>query len=503
MRNRVRMLVRTLAVLAAASVLLVFPVAAVYAAGEETTQSDAQARDTAVLSVDWNAVNMDDSCELADPPNGMQVVVPTQYLFALHKRAEAYNHQSVVISGVLYAPAKTQILQVVVTPANGQPYVVNGDRIWRCRSLIKPDAVGSLQFTPDEERAGFAFLADFSGDSSLADGEVPVNVKLIIDQNIEPELGTTVTLQTGVGRYDDLLRALLGQCIRKGDRENDQIRAIRQRLVELGYMDAAGLTGDWDDTAMAAANELLSRCGMETDSESLSSKAVGFIASASMQANGGDSGGFFSRTVDLFGIVAPLWALIVAGLAAVLVILAAVLLSTLKKRRKLRRKDPAAKDSRKDNPPPIADGNKEKTDEKILTVLDETLKIERNEEKDAGLGVETVADQAKQYTLKLRLIFGGQYTDRELAMQEGMQVTIGRDPSAGIRTHPGDARVSQKHGTFAVRQGILRYTDHSRNGTRYNEQKAMRNGDTVDIPSGRKAQLDIGSHKILILLVQK
>ncbi len=459
--------------------------------------------------VDWNMVNLEDGGFQIDlVPNQMEMVSPGQYMYALHRRTEGYNRKSVLISGLLYAPEGTQIVRAIVTPAGGQPHVVEGNAIVRFRSGVQPESVNMLQFTPDEGKAGFAFLVDLSSEKQLTDGDVQVTVKLVFGQNAEPELDTTVVLQAPMGRYDYILRAIRSQCIGRND-QGDQVNEIQARLAELGFLDTSAMTGICDEGTIAAANELLGAYGKGTNSEFLTAEAVGFIESGTPGRKGESTGdgGFFKKTVSLFGADIPLWVLIAAGLALVLIILLVLLLIILKKRKKARQQYyPPAMGDMGDSQPFItgADEDEEPTG-KILTIGDEpTMEL------GAAGGImmnadEPTTDLADQvsYILKLRLIFGDQYMDQDLSIQDGIQLTIGRDASAAIRTNPGDTSVSHRHGSFSINQGMLQYTDNSRNGTRFNNQRTLHHGDTVNIPLNTKAQLDIGAHKVLVMAIQK
>ena len=480
--NQRKFLAWTLAALLALSCLWMFPAVGTAA--------------SAGVPVNWNTVNPDDVFILADVPDGVQVIVPTRYLFAMHKRAEAYNPSSVLISGVLYAPAGTQILQAVVTPVSGQPLVVQGEQIWRCPNQEKPDAASSLQFKPDEARAGFAFLVDMTAAGLTEDGEIPVNVKLLIDQNIEPELSTVVSLRNAWGACNTLPRALRGRCIELNDQDNDQVREIRQRLVDLRCLDQAAAAGVWDAACMQAANELLGAHGLETNPDFLSPEAVGFLRSGQSGAKAGGSGGFFSASLALFGLELPLW-LLAAVVLILLVILLVVLWVVLRKRKRTRQ-DVSPAPAVPDKPQPVA---------KVLTTWDAPA-ADAGSAGGSGPGlnqvdIPTTPVSPASYALQLRLIYGGRYTDQNILLREGEKVTIGRSPSAGIHTHPGDVSASSLHGSFTPAGGMLRYTDFSRNGTRFNGQKLLRNGETVNIPLNAKAQLDIGRHKVLVQLVRK
>ena len=482
MSNRKKITAWTLAAVLILSCLWVFP-----AAGSAVS---------AGTPINWKAVNPDDNFVLTDVPDGVQVIVPTRYLFAMHKRAEAYNPSSVLISGVLYAPAGTQILRAVVTPVSRQPLVVQGEEIWRCPNQEKPDAVSSLQFKPDEARAGFAFLVDMAAAGLTEDGEIPVNVKLLIDQNIEPELSTVVSLRSDWGVCSTLPRALRGRCIELNDQDNDQVREMQQRLVELRCLDQSAAAAVWDAACMQAANELLSAHGLETDPDFLSPEAVGFLRSGQSAANTGGSGGFFSASLTLFGLELPLWFLSAVALA-LLAILLLILWVVLGKRKRTRR-DVSSVPAVPDKPQPVA---------KVLTTWDAPA-ADAGSTGGSGPGlnrvdIATTPASSTSYALQLRLIYGGQYTDQNILLHEGEKVTIGRSSSAGIHTHPADKIASSLHGFFMPAEEMLKYTDSSRNGTRFNGQKLLQSGETVNIPLNAKAQLDIGRHKVLVQLVRK
>lgn len=104
------------------------------------------------------------------------------------------------------------------------------------------------------------------------------------------------------------------------------------------------------------------------------------------------------------------------------------------------------------------------------------------------------------YTVKLRLICSGQYMDTSVRLREGEKAAIGSGNSAQIRTNPADTGISERHGIFAVSGGKVTYTDCSRGGSRYNGQRILHQGESIALPFNTKSQIEMGKHKVLVIV---
>ena len=442
-----------------------------------------------------------------DLPTGGEMIDPSRYVFALHKREEAYNPASVLISGILLVPADTEILSATVTVAGGKNHEIPGSEILRTTIGSEPVSAQNLTFEPDRERAGFAFLADLSEDG-LADGETNVSVILTTDRMLSLE--TTVKLDSGMGKYLHAIMAVYGRCLALTN-QGDHVDAFQQRLQELGYLKEGEISGIIDEKTMAAAKELLGRYQRDAGNSYLNSEEVGFILSDRPEPKPeGEDGlpakilGFFRGTVLLFDKEIPVWMLTAAGAALILIILVIILLITGRKRKARRQEKEASTMNELSRRSAFITGQEESEQAaQILSIGDEPT-MDLAEEEAAG-GLVYSADEATTdlntplYTVKLRLIYSGQYMDTAVRLQDGGEAVIGRGEGVQVQTNPADTSVSHRHGMFAVRNGMATYTDNSRNGTRYNGQRTLHKGESVNIPFNTKVQMDIGNHKVLVI----
>ena len=477
---------------------------------EETSYSEPE--QTAEAGTDTQAAqgnNQNDAIEL-NLPTGEEQAEPGVYLCALHTRTEAYNPASVLISGVLYAPAGTEIQEATVRVAGGDPHVIPKSDILRTRSGSDPVSVAKLTFEPDRERTGFAFLADLRGDR-LPDGPTQVTVGLKISRELT--LNTTVILNAGLGQYYHVTRAVRGQCLSLDDRDQEDrhVTRFQQKLADLGYLSEDDLSGIFDEKTLAAARGLLERYQRNAGNEYLNPEEVGFILSDQPEAKPEEAEGFFEKvmaffrgTVPLFNREIPVWMLTAAGAALLLIILIIILLVISRKKKARRQEKEASTMNELSRRSAFISGQEESEQaSQILTIGDEPTMDLAEAEAGGGLvfsGDEPTTDlNTPLYHIKLRLIYSGQYMDTSVRLQEGGEAVIGRGDGVQIQSNPTDTSVSHRHGQFSISQETVVYTDNSRNGTRYNGQRMLHKGESVAIPFNTKVQLEIGNHKVLVI----
>ena len=488
--------------------------------GETGQPSDAaqpaeaeQQTETASAARDAQGSNFNDSYQL-NLPTGEEQTDPGAYLFALHTRPEAYNPASVLISGVLYAPAETEILEATVTTGNGGTYTIPASDIIRISCGSDPASASALTFEPDRDRSAFAFLVDLS-EEGLPDGAVELTVTLTTDRLLT--LSTTAMLNAALGQYYHVTRAVREQCLKLDDQDQEDrhVTRFQQKLADLGYLTENDLSGIFDEKTMAAARKVLDRYDRNAGNETLNPEEVGFILSDQPEPKPeeeeglpGKALGFFRNTVHLFGRDIPVWILTAAGAALLLIILIVILLITGRKKKARRREKEASTMSELSRRSAFITGQEESEQaQQILTIGDEPTMDLAEAEAGGGLvysGDEPTTDLDTQlYTVKLRLIYSGQYMDTEVRLQDNGEAVIGRGEGVQIQTNPADTSVSHRHGLFNVKNGLVTYTDNSRNGTRYNGQRMLHKGESVNIPFNTKVQIDVGNHKVLVITVKK
>ena len=484
----------------------------------EQTEETGQEAEQPTTPPDPNGENYynQDTIISAKTVAGGEVSDPAQYVFCLHDRPETYNISSVLISGLFYAPSGTQILRAVVTPVSHTDHAVEASDILRCKSAERLESVGSVEFTPDEERAAFAFLVDLSADD-LADGEASVNVKLIPSQGPEVTLNTVVRVDRTMGQFYHVTRAISGICIAAGD-YGQLVNELQHNLKERGLITEEVELPCCDENMMTLANGLLTEAGIANNTQFISAEGVGYLLNGrtatqpgTLSTEEGGFMGFLKTNVNLFGIELPMWVLIAAGAVLVLAILLVVLLLLIRKKKKAQQSmDMEGTADLTEQRAVITSRDEAESAGKILTIGDEPT-MDLNSEMEAAQNNfyntdEPTAElnmEQPQYMLKIRMIFNGQYLDMDLPMQEGQQVVIGRDSTSAIQTNPEDTSVSHKHGTLTIEQGMLRFTDNSRNGTRFNGQRLLHINETVNIPLNTKVVFDIGAHKVMMFAVQE
>ncbi len=206
------------------------------------------------------------------------------------------------------------------------------------------------------------------------------------------------------------------------------------------------------------------------------------------------------KEIDLFGLKLKLWILIAAGAGLILIVLLLVLLLTKKKRGKARKgEQPVLSDAvlKTDNSLPVGDQMLSLDDEPTVNLSDPPSFSADMQTQDVGLGMESTA---RMYTVQLRLFYGDQYMDSIIHLGDGQQAVIGRANDADVQTNPADVSVSHRHGKLHAENGKVLYTDTSRNGSRLNGTKTIGNGEDVLLPFNTRCELELGSHRIWIIV---
>ena len=423
-------------------------------------------------------------------------------LAGIMEREKSYNPASVLISGILYAPAGTEILEAVVECA-GEVHRIPGSAVYRMKVKdFSPDRLSELQTEPDLDRAAFAFLVDLSKDNP-AEGKSEAKVTLILKEDQEITLATAVSIEASMGRFLNVIPAVFDQAMYITYR-GAELDNLQNRLVELNYLEPEAVTGECDQATMDAANRLLAENGYrgEVDNGYITAKAMGFIASDQVKAKGegGNFLSFLKDSVTLFDREVPLWLLIAAG-AALIVLLVLLALLIIGKKRK---PDSQQDTDESDLAPKAFITSPEDIGAQILTIGDEPTMDLTGTGDPAGaiaFGEDEATTELKEpgYILRVRMFFRDVYLDKNLKLMENGRAVIGRGSEAAIQTNPEDASISHRHGVFTAVQGRINYQDESRNGTIYNGQRTIHKGETVTIPLNTKVQLEIGEHKILVI----
>ena len=419
-----------------------------------------------------------------------------KYVYALYSNPDGYDPASVLISGILYVPAGTEIQRAEVE-CDGGYYSINGSDILRLKTNVEPNNLNQLQFSPDLNRSAFAFIVNMEGKT---DGAKEAKVSLILPPNDTVTLSTTVVIDASQGRFYDVMRAVRDQAISMNDQGN-HVDALEARLVELGYLKEEDVSGRVTEAVMKAANQLLADNHIPQNKDSITQKGLGVIESAETKHKSEDFLSSLKNTITLFDREIPIWLLIAAGAALIVLIVLVVLLMLSRKRKAGRGRDAEASGGSGQGKPFITSADSQVGE--LLTIGDEpTMDLSKTGGPEGMFqGDEPTMDMNNSgYILRIRMIYGDVYLDKNLKLMEGGQVTIGRGADVTIQTNPEDTSVSHRHGVFTAAQGKLIFEDESRNGTIFNEQRTLHRGESATVPLNTKAQMDIGAHKILILL---
>lgn len=473
---------------------ILFTAAAAEAPMPESRQETAEISEGILNRVDSFEISLTAEMELVDNAS---------YEFALHNRQEGYDPASVLISGILFVPAGVEIQKATVTASGGPAYEISGSDILRMKNSFVPGSVAGLQFEPDRDRSGFAFLVDMSRED-IPDGAAEVRVTLTTDRDLS--LTTTVNIDKKQGQYYDVGQAVRGQCRVLNDM-GKQVEALQSRLCQLGYLTEEEITSTCDSRTIDAANELLRKYHIEQRSGYLSSEAVGFIESDQPEAK---TAGIMDHLLDFFGGSVMIgsrgiqvWMLTAAGAALLLLILLIILLVSGKKRKMKRKmRESAENDPIDQQGKNSAQGNGEIG--QILTIGDEpTMDLSESMAAEiASFEDEPTAElDTSGCTLRIRMIYSDQYLDKEILLQDGDRAVIGRSEDTDICTNPQDGSVSHRHGIITFSGGRISYTDSSRNGTLF-DGRVLHNGEAADIPFNAKIQLEVGKHKVLVFAVK-
>ena len=436
-----------------------------------------------------------------------------QYPIALHERRNGQNPASILISGLIFAPAGTEIQEATVQTPQGISRAVDAKDIFRFQTEYVPANLSSLSFDSDKSRAAFGFFVNLS-DSGLSDGTSTLTVQLKIadDQSVQiASINTNVVTDSQVSPYDTVENTLrMEQNAENAPGEPEEKMDAEEPAAGPQTNEASGTVTE--DPASEALNKAEPSDGSEGTGEG-TEKGNGSesdqLTGEAPQASDNGVLGFLNRPISLFKIEMKMWMVIAAGALLVIIVLIIVLLITGRKR-KQKYVDGQGFDG---SATPITDLNEEEKGTPgnssmgpILSVGDEpTVDLESTLRKDILVekDSETVEYRQTVYTIKLRLIFEKKYMDQDVQLLEEGKSVIGRGEEANIRTNPSDFSVSHAHGAFEVKNGMMTYTDTSRNGTLYNGTRTLHNGESVTIPFNTRAEMDIGAHKVLIMVMKE
>ena len=234
---------------------------------------------------------------------------------------------------------------------------------------------------------------------------------------------------------------------RKGDKGED-VRAVQDKLNVLGYYskDSRKVTGEYDDDTDAALKDFAKINNQEYDGETIpiALQDVILAESAKPYTETVEQVSFGEKTVDVFGMELPLWAVIAI---AVVIVAALVFLLIMV----------------------FSKGGKDK--------------------KGSGAGGGSSDPNAKRLDLDIR--YQGEMKSATITMDKPLR--IGRNEKT-LPLNPSDSDISRQHCQMSFRGDALILRDYSTNGTEVNGQSyhncecVIHSGDTVKI----------GNHEIIV-----
>ena len=433
---------------------------------------------------------------------------PDRYMVGLHSRAEWFSAQSVLVSGILFAPEGTEITNAGVELPDLK--WIEAEHVYRFTSAYEPAELSNMNVEVDKQRSAFAFLVDLSS-AGLTEGAVELNVKMDIGGMAENVTGK-VNIKPSYPAYPDIRHALDGFYIRYGESESS-VRDLQNNLVALNYLRTEQVSGTYDENTRAAVTQFCRTNKMETAEIEKSEKGITTTAAALMTsgyATPNTSGfmGFLKNELFSLGtFTVEMWMVLAAAAFLLAIILILVLLLTRKK------KNSVQQEVYEEYPPmgPMQtaqeggfQGQNQTQSVNILSIGDEPTVSLEDEPKPV---IEAREDEAttdlkpkKTYAIKVRMIYQKQYADQEVTMEEGQSVIIGRSSQATIQTNPVDTSVSHEHGVIRAEDGVITYTDSSRNGTKLAGGKTLKRDESVNMPMDMRLQMEIGSHQIIMMV---
>ena len=454
------------------------------------------------------------------------------YAVSIIGREEKDNPRTVLIMGTVYAPEGAEIQDAVVETGSN---AVRPNEVVRFRNVsAPPEGVNAMSAPFDPNRTGFAFLADLSGNKAGEDGSLMVTVRLAVGDYQVDFTPFTVYLSDACYAYPDVEHALRGLCI-FNDEKMQEVGWLQDHLAEKEYLDAELKTRVYDENTARAMKDLCAINDLDYSEDGVLPATLSAVLSDQFDGKNDGIMGYLKRYITIADYDIPMWMLAAAGAGLILLILIIVLIITGVKRKK---KKKAALGGGFDVPGSGGSMKAPHTDPEAGGGLDGGIEELGGEDsiRDGGLiggipagGLEgpgdinyvgdgdTVDMDTIQkpmgiafgsdaptvdlaYKLLLRMFYNEQYMDTQTDIPEGGMKIIGRGRDAELQTNPADNSVSHRHGQFAVESGNVTYTDTSRNGTRVNGQRTLQNGEKITLQFNTKYQLEIGSHKIWVLV---
>ena len=368
------------------------------------------------------------------------------------------------------------------------------------------------------------------------DGSLTVTVRLAVGDYLVDFTPFTVYLSNDSYAYPDVEHALRGLCIFR-DEKRQEVGWLQDKLAEKEYLDAELKTRVYDENTARAMKDLCAINDLAYSEDGVKPETLSAILSDKFDGKNEGIKGYLKRYITIADYDIPLWMLAAAGAGLILIILIIVLIITGAKRKKKKKaagfsggfdapmnsgmnaphtaaetdvndlggniEELGGEDSIRENnligglPPEGLNGPGD-----ISYVGDgDTVDMETLQKPVGGIAFGSDAPTVDlAYKVLLRLFYEGQYMDTQTDIPEGGMKIIGRGRDAELQTNPADNSVSHRHGQFAVENGNVTYTDTSRNGTRVNGQKTLQNGEKITLPFNTKVQLEIGSHKIWVMV---
>ena len=424
----------------------------------------------------------------------------SRYLVGLHSRMNAFHSKSVLISGILLAPAGTEIVNAGVQV---------GDRWFPaaevCRFFsqnIPESELKDMEVEVDKTRSAFAFLVDLS-EANLQDGYM---IKMEVSGVTLMFSDYALTLDDNCWPYSDVEHALDGYIVKYGE-SGEGVNILQRNLAAKKYLEENQLSGIYDEATRLAVKDFCKVNGLsETEiekSERGVTQAV-FLLSSDAQADAKPGLGLkdvldvMNREIFSIGEFSiELWLIVAAGALLIAVILVLVLIHT---RRKKRIKPVPTADEQPIVNSDLSSGN-------MIEIDDPTVDLEK-EAGGNGKIVSELDDATEElsiFSITLRLFYNGMYADHSVQLKEGESVVIGRSSEAKIQTNPDDKSVSSKHGLFSVKNGTVIYTDQSTNGTKVGESLYLgknKDAQTFDLPLNTRVTMELGVHKVWVLVRQ-
>ena len=421
----------------------------------------------------------------------------SRYLVGLHNRNDAYHPKSVLISGLLLAPAGTEILNASVD-AGGRRFPAA--EVCRFASSNIPESeLKDMEVEVDINRAAFAFLVDLS-EADLQNGYM---VRMEVSGVSLTFSDYIITVDDACLPYPDTLHALEGYIVKAGD-SGDSVLLLQRNLAANDYLNEDQITGIYDEATRQAVIEF---CKVNQFSDSETEKCsqgvtpAVFAHASSSQAFAKPKPGL-KAVLDVLqqeifsfnGFSVELWMIVAAGALLITVVLVLLLVLTGKSKKN--------RYSGIDYSPSVLENNY--GSENIVEIDEPTINLENGREDDHGSGeLDGATIELKVYSLTFRLFYDGMYADQTVLLKEGETALIGRSSEAKIQTNPADKSVSSKHGIFTVKNGIVVYTDQSTNGTKVGESMYLgknKDAQTFNLPFGTRVTMEIGSHKVWVLV---